>query len=154
MQNLVAALFRLEKSHTRYEKNSIFRSLPSFVLAAFLGLHLSGTHMHRPKHTDQSTERKDMSFLDKAKEVATSIADKAAEAGHTVATTADAAATKAGEAAHQVGASIAGGASTLADQAASLAHSAVDATKSAGAAGLSALEKATGIDINKDGKIG
>ena len=95
-----------------------------------------------------------MSFLDKAKEVAPSNPAKATEAGRSVSTTADAAATKVGETGHQVGASMAGGASTLADQAASLAHSAVDATKSAGPAGLSALEKATGIDINKDGKIG
>jgi hypothetical protein len=124
----------------------------------------------------QNNPRKNMSLLDKAKELATTVAatvtDKATDAGHAVAAVAESAiakaseagqavseaagsaAAKAGEVAQQAGTSLASGASALAGQAGTLASRAVEATKSAGAAGLSAAEKVTGIDFNKDGKIG
>lgn len=95
-----------------------------------------------------------MSLLDKAKEMATTIADKTTSAGHAAVGAAEAAASKVAETAHQVGTSIAGGATTVADQASLLAHSAADVAKNAGSAALSTAEKVTGIDLNKDGKIG
>jgi hypothetical protein len=95
-----------------------------------------------------------MSFLDMAKDAAATALDKTNAVAGAVA-----------ETAKDAGAAVATGAAGVTHKAADVASPAVDATKNAahhvgdvassvGSAVLAGAEKLTGIDLNKDGKIG